>query len=125
MIATDTSSIVAFWAGEKSADTGAVRNAIISSELYLPPVVIAELLSDPAISAKAELFVLDMPVLEVSKGFWARAGKTRAIILQHGHKAKLADTFIAQSCIDYNVPLITRDADFRHYAKHCGLKLYA
>jgi predicted nucleic acid-binding protein len=25
--------------------------------------------------------------------------------------------------IDHDVPLITRDGDFRHFAKHCGLKL--
>jgi len=35
----------------------------------------------------------------------------------------LADTLIAQSCIDYRVPLITRDSDFRHFAKYCGLIL--
>jgi predicted nucleic acid-binding protein len=35
----------------------------------------------------------------------------------------LGDALIAQSCIDHDVPLITRDTDFRHFAKHCGLKL--
>jgi predicted nucleic acid-binding protein len=30
---------------------------------------------------------------------------------------RLADTLIAQSCIDHHVPLITRDVDFRHFAK--------
>jgi hypothetical protein len=30
---------------------------------------------------------------------------------------------IAQSCIDADVKLITRDRDFRHFATHCGLKL--
>jgi predicted nucleic acid-binding protein len=30
---------------------------------------------------------------------------------------------IAQSCIDHDVALITRDADFRHYAAEGGLKL--
>jgi len=34
----------------------------------------------------------------------------------------LADTLIAQICIDHDVPLITRDKDFRHFAKH-GLRL--
>jgi predicted nucleic acid-binding protein len=43
-----------------------------------------------------------------------RAGKT---------KAKLADTLIAQLCIDHEVPLITRDRDFSHFQKFCGLKL--
>jgi len=36
-----------------------------------------------------------------------------------------ADIFvlIAQSCIDYEAPLITCDSDFRHFSKHFGLKL--
>jgi predicted nucleic acid-binding protein len=38
-------------------------------------------------------------------------------------RARLPDTLIAQSCIDHDIPLIARDTDFRHFAKHCGLKL--
>jgi predicted nucleic acid-binding protein len=38
-------------------------------------------------------------------------------------KAKVADALIAQSCIDHDVALITRDRGFRHFAKHCGLRL--
>jgi predicted nucleic acid-binding protein len=38
-------------------------------------------------------------------------------------KAKLADTLIAQLCIDHEVPLITRDRDISHFQKFCGLKL--
>jgi predicted nucleic acid-binding protein len=37
--------------------------------------------------------------------------------------ARLLDALIAQSCIDHDVMLIARDDDFRHFAKHCGLKL--
>jgi predicted nucleic acid-binding protein len=62
-------------------------------------------------------------MLEILPGFWQRAGATRASLLAKGIAAKLPDTLIAQSCIDHNVPLITRDTDFRHFAKHCGLKL--
>ena len=38
-------------------------------------------------------------------------------------KAKLADALIAQCCIDADVPLIARDADYRHFERWCGLKL--
>jgi hypothetical protein len=38
-------------------------------------------------------------------------------------KARLPDALIAQSCIDHDVALITRDVDFQKYADHCGLKL--
>jgi len=125
MIAADTSSVIAFLMGDTSEDTLQLVNTITSSGLFLPPVVVTELLSDPVISMKSEVFILELPVLEISDGFWVRAAKTRSKILQQGFKAKIADAFIAQSCIDHDVPLITRDKDFRHYVKHCGLKLYA
>ncbi len=51
------------------------------------------------------------------------AGSARRLRKQKGLRAKIADTLIAQSCIDHDVALITRDGDFRHFAKHCGLKL--
>ena len=38
-------------------------------------------------------------------------------------KAGLADSLIAQSCLDHDLALITRDRDFRHFARHAGLRL--
>lgn len=38
-------------------------------------------------------------------------------------KPKLADTLIAQCCIDADTPLIARDGDFRHFERWCGLRL--
>jgi len=35
----------------------------------------------------------------------------------------LADTLIAQSCIDHDVRLVTRDDDFRHFVRLGGLRL--
>jgi predicted nucleic acid-binding protein len=51
-----------------------------------------------------------------------RSGELRANTRQEGNKANLADVLIAQSCIDHDVPLITHDADFRHFLR-AGLKL--
>ena len=61
--------------------------------------------------------------LDPTEGYWVRAGEARRLLHKHGLKAKVADALIAQSCIDHDVALITRDRDFRHFAKHCGLKL--
>jgi predicted nucleic acid-binding protein len=66
---------------------------------------------------------LELPLLELSEGFWERAAASRAIILKRKLRARLADTLIAQACIDNDVALITRDHDFRHFATHCGLRL--
>jgi predicted nucleic acid-binding protein len=59
----------------------------------------------------------------VIDGYWQRAGESRRALKTHKLKARIADALIAQSCIDHDVALITRDVDFRHFAKHCGLKL--
>jgi len=66
---------------------------------------------------------MQLPVLEVTEGYWQRAGLLRARVLARGRRARLADTLIAQSCLDHDLPLITRDADFRHFATLAGLRL--
>jgi predicted nucleic acid-binding protein len=60
--------------------------------------------------------------MKIREGYWKRAGELRSDTLSDGHKAKLADVLIAQSCIDHDIPLITYDADFRHFTR-AGLKL--
>ena len=46
----------------------------------------------------------------------ARATKTSGAACRY-------DTLIAQSCLDQSSPLVTRDRDFRHFAKAAGLPL--
>ena len=87
------------------------------------PVVLAELLSDPLRSLAAREALLNIPLLEIQPGFWERAGLTRAELIKRRIKPKLADTLIAQICIDHNIPLHARDADFRPFARLANLKL--
>ena len=87
------------------------------------PVVLAELLSDPLRSRAARESLLRIPLLDLQQGYWSRAGLTRAELLKQKVKPKLADTLIAQACIDHNITLHARDADFRPFAKYAGLQL--
>ena len=96
--------------------------ALAQSVGCLPPVVLSEILSDPTLPPHLEEIVLQIPMLELKAGFWERAGRLRARVIGAGHKAKLADTLIAQSCVDHDVALVTRDGDFRHFAP-AGLRL--
>jgi predicted nucleic acid-binding protein len=91
--------------------------AIEQGDVVLPPVVLCELLSSPRLPVSAAKLFLRLPMLEPSSGFWERAGRLRSKVLGRGLRVRLADTLIAQSCIDHHVPLITRDVDFRHFAK--------
>lgn len=123
MIAADTSVMAALLAGETGAAVDQLVQALQSRRILLPPVVVTELLSGPRTAEAAGALIIGLQVLEMVDGYWERAGAIRRGIRKLGLKAPLADALIAQSCIDHDVPLLTRDTDFRHYAKHCGLKL--
>jgi hypothetical protein len=123
MIAIDTSSLIAYLKGEEGTDVDSVDEALKLGQAALPPVVLTEILSDPRLDRRIARLILGMPILESNPGFWERAAATRARILSKKLRARLADTLIAQSCLDNNVPLISRDADFRHFAAHAGLML--
>ena len=122
MIAIDTSSLRRWSVKEPGADVALTRRVILSGEAALPPVVLAEALSSPAVQQRFVNFVLSLPLLDIEEGYWQRAGDLRRSILRDGYKAKLSDVLIAQACIDKNVALITYDADFRHFTR-AGLKL--
>jgi predicted nucleic acid-binding protein len=85
--------------------------------------VLCELLSNPRLPATGAKLFSEVPILELSDGYWERSGRLRANVLARGLRARLADTLIAQSCIDHRVPLVTRDPDFRHFVKVGRLEL--
>ncbi len=123
MIVFDTSALISYLQGENGWHTQHIENAIDSGAAALPPVVITELLSDSTQQAMVRSFVKKLKTLEPKDGFWERAGLMRAKLKMHKLKARTADALIAQSCIDYHLPLLTLDSDFRNFAKHGGLKL--
>ena len=122
MIALDTSSLVHYLHGSAGRDVEAVDAALVESQACLPPVVLSEILSDPKLPPSLADLVLQIPTLEATDGYWERAGRLRARLIAKQHKAKLADTLIAQSCLDYDVALVTRDRDFQNFVA-AGLKL--
>ncbi|MCX7115526.1 MAG: PIN domain-containing protein [Gammaproteobacteria bacterium] len=124
MIAVDTSSFIAYLQGENAKDVLWVDEALSSHVLVFPPVVASEILSDGTLPTKLVVNIKHLPLLPITSDFWYRAGRLRSQLLAKKLKARLADTLIAQSCIDHQVPLITRDLDFRHYVKHGGLILF-
>jgi predicted nucleic acid-binding protein len=123
LIAADTSSLVAYLSQAKGADIDQIEAAIGTETLRLPPMVVAELLSSPKANTKLGPILSTLPSIEVIDGFWKRAGESRRLLLGKGLKAGVADSLIAQSCIDAGIPLIARDRDYRHFARWCGLKL--
>ncbi len=125
MIAIDTSSFVAYLSGASGPDVEVTAVALQHGQAVLPPVVLSELLSDPALPASVGRLFVRLPLLELTEGYWERTGLLRSRLLRQGRKARLADALIAQSCLDHEVELVTRDRDFRHFASEAGLRLLA
>ena len=123
MVAADTSSMVAFLQEGEGDDVEVIQSALEHQQLVLPPGVLTELLSEPALPQTVRSLLTALPQLNIEPGYWERAGLLRASILKQRRKARIADALIAQICIDQSVPLITRDRDFRHFARAVGLAL--
>ena len=115
--------MVAFLEGAEGNDVEVIQSALDHQQLALPPVVLSELLSDPALPKGVRWRLAALPILNVEPGFWERAGLLRAAVLKQKKKARVADALIAQSCLDQSSPLVTRDRDFRHFAAAVGLPL--
>src|ERR1035438_4950794 len=108
MIAVDTSTWIAFLEGDGGEDVELLDRALQDRQVLMMPVVLTEVLSDPKLSAEVSQTLSELPLIEVSPGYWQRAGELRAKVLAKRHKARLGDTLIAQSCIDRGIPLLTR-----------------
>jgi predicted nucleic acid-binding protein len=121
MIAVDTSSWIAFLSGAGGGDVRLVEHALRERQACLAPVALTELLSDPHLPEQVAGFLKELPILEITGGYWERAGALRAKLIAARRSAPLADTLIAQSCLDHRVRLITRDADFRAFARIGGI----
>ena len=123
MIAADTSTWVAFLEGDAGEDVRLLDRALEDRQVVMVPVVLTELLSDPKLPSSVAETLSEVPSMDISSGYWQKAGGLRAMVLAKRRKARLGDALIAQSCIDGGVSLLTRDRDFRAFAEAAGLNL--
>lgn len=123
MLCADTSCWIAYLQGERAWDVDFLDASLASEAVVMAPVVLAEIFSDPALGTITRAAIRSLPLLEASPGYWERTGLTRALLRRHSKRPKLADTLIAQTCLDHRVPLLTRDRDFDAFWKHAGLQL--
>jgi predicted nucleic acid-binding protein len=123
VIAVDTSTWIAFLRGDAGEDVELLDRALEDRQVLMPPVVLTEVLSDPKLPSEVLKTFSELPLIEVTLGFWQRAAELRAKVLAKRLKARLGDALIAQSCIDRGISLLTRDRDFRAFAGAAGLDL--
>jgi len=123
MLCLDTSSLIAYLRGDTGTDVELIDQALVDQIVVLAPVTVSELLSDPNLTSTLRQTILELPTLQITEGFWERAGLLRAKLLGNGRRANLADTLIAQSCLDHHATLVTRDRDFKNFASFAGLRV--
>jgi predicted nucleic acid-binding protein len=123
MIAADTSTWIAFLEGTDGEDSRLLDRALEERQVVMVPAVLTELLSDPKLPPAVGRTLTDLPLMEIGTGYWERAGKLRAKVLEKRRKARLGDALIAQHCLDGAVSLITRDKDFMNFVDTAGLDL--
>ena len=122
MIAAETSTWVAYLQGDAGRDTRLLDQALGDLQVVMAPAVLTELLSEPKLPARVAKTLCEIPLIEITPGYWERAGILRAKLLAKGRKARLGDALIAQSCIDGGVALLTRDRDLRNFSEAAGLR---
>jgi predicted nucleic acid-binding protein len=83
-MAIDTSSLRRWSRDELGLDVEQADKAILIGEAALPPIVLAEALSSPAVEQSFVDFVLTLPLLDIEEGYWQRAGNLRRSILRDG-----------------------------------------
>ena len=105
MIAVDTSTFVEYLNGSSGTDIDMLSQAFTDNILVLPPPVLTELLSYPLLPRNIKNDILLLPLIP-----W--------------EQARLADALISYCCIHHEIPLITRDKDFKHYEKFFELDVY-
>ncbi len=123
MIAADSSTWVAFLQGDGGEDSELLQKALQDRQVLMAPAVLTEVLSAPQLPSSVAATLSEIPLIEVTTGYWERAGMLRAKVLARHRKARLGDALIAQSCLDRGIALITRDRDFRAFAEAAGLRL--
>lgn len=123
MIAADSSTVIAFIQGDPGEDVEYFLRHLYEDKVFLPPVVVSEVLSDHTLSEDTIQRIGLIRVLTLTDGYWERAGQTRSKLLKRRLRARMPDVLIAQSCIDHDVPLLTRDRDFKNFSRYAGLKL--
>ncbi len=120
MICADTNIFIDFFRGAKRKSAEMLQAALDERQVIMTPFVLSELLSSPKLPRKTEKYLLDLPRLEIKRGFFERAGYLRRKVYVAGAGVTIADIYIAQSCIDAKISLLTSHSRWG-FANACKL----
>ena len=104
----------------------ALEVGLHEGRVYLPVVVVSELLSSFKPESKRSEFVeflKELPLCDSSIEHWIRVGELRSRLSKKGIQISTPDAHIAQSAIDLDGYLLSDDKIFNRIAKNIGLRL--
>lgn len=122
-VVADTSEWIEFLAMRPAP---VFHQCLETGSLVVPAVVVTELTSGA--KTREEQFVLedllaDVPMHECTFHHAARAGELRRTLRAKGLTVSPLDAYVAQSALDLDALLLTRDAVFWKIAAHTKLRL--
>ncbi len=104
----------------------ALGNLLGDVPLFLPPLVVAEVLSGAHASAARVMIGEILEHVSVHKTdleHWMDVGDLRRNLRLRGINVSLPDAHVAQCALDLDASLLTRDKIFRLIAQHIPLRL--
>ncbi len=122
-LVVDTSSWVTYLAGTTPS---VIDDALAEGRVYLPPIVVAELLSGKMTArqrGQLESFLLDLPLCDQSFEHWVRVGSLRATLFSKGLSISTPDAHIAQCAVDLNADLLSEDQIFFKVSQKTSLRV--
>ena len=119
----DTSIWIDHFLGKPGDDLDLFRTALNEGRIMMAPAVLSELLSSTEMTSDIEKALSEMPFASPASTFWRDTGKLRRHLAKQGTKASLADCLVVQSCLEQDLPLLTRDKGIKKFAATAGLTL--
>lgn len=122
VLVVDTSSWISYFNGKNNDD---IELALKEARVYLPPIVVAELMSGKMKSSdieKLQSFLNELPLCETNIEHWVRVGKMRRQLMAKGLTVSTPDAHVAQCALDLDGYLVTEDRIFSSIAHQVNLK---
>lgn len=120
-LVVDTSSWVSYFAGRGS---DRIDEALALGQVYVTPVVVAELCSG-RMKPKDRTALVDLlntlPLCETPFEHWVRVGELRSTLLGKGLSVSTPDAHVAQCALDLGATLLSEDAIFKKLARQARL----
>jgi len=123
VLIVDTSCWISYLKGTPNSD---LDLGLKEGRVFLPPLVVSELLSarlKPAEKQQLLSFLKELPLCDTPFEHWVRAGELRYRMATKGFTLSTPDAHIAQCCLDIEGYLLAEDAIFKKLSKVSELKI--